>query len=436
MSKLNSAQLNFLFSSVRDMVSASAISKIFAISLGLWSLWVSADYTATSHFSGFASIGIATNDNPDLTFRRDITQDTGSINNNWEWRNDTFLGVQWTRQWTYQLETSAQFVVKDRFENSLKNALEWGFFRYRPIDGLDIRLGRMGSDIFLVSDHRQVAYSYPWVRPPHEYYGFIAFYHFDGIDVNKRVDFDTGTLNIKSFYGRSDEFYPASFGGFRLTLLESGLSLSYELDQWKFRYSYATFSIQNNNMNALTDGLNQAEPQWPDAKQVLDDYSTKGKRFQYNELGFSYDNNTWWVQSEITELKSNADVLPTTRHFYATTGWRLGSISIFALKGRVYTATDEPVVPSPPAFYPPQIAQQLLALAAGAQYAFDTSRTNQQSMGVGARWDFTRKMAFKLQVDKFHVEKKGSTLWLNSNVSNIYRDHDARVISISMDLLF
>ncbi|RYZ98992.1 MAG: hypothetical protein EOO68_13040, partial [Moraxellaceae bacterium] len=335
----------------------------------------------TNRFSGFASIGVVSNDNPDLVFRRDVTQFEGSYDRDIDWRSDSLLGLQWQTQWSYQLETTAQIVLRDRLENDLNNSLEWVFVRYRPLDGLDIRVGRMGTDIFMLSDYRQVGYALPWVRPPHDTYGLLSFYHFDGIDINKRFDINDGTLNIKAFYGRSDQKYPLDRQktlNYRLIFEGAGTSINWERDEWKLRYSYANVEVQNNNPNPLVDALLAVSPYWPDAADLSQRFYTQSKHFKYHQLGMGYDNNIWWLQAEATQLNSDAIVISSTRHFYLSLGRRIDAFTFYAIKGFVHTRNDSAQVTAPYGF-PSPLDQQLATLAAATELALNGSRCSQNS---------------------------------------------------------
>ncbi len=396
------------------------------------------DSTITNHFSGFASIGLVTNDNPNLVFRRDVIQTDGPYDGRVDWRNDSILGLQWQTQWSYQLETTAQFVIKDRLENNLNNALEWGFLRYRPTDGLDIRVGRMSTDIFMLSDYRQVGYALPWVRPPIDTYGLLSFYHFDGIDVNKRFDINEGTLNIKAFYGRSDQKYPLDHNNsvdYRLIFQGAGTSINWEKDEWKLRYSYATVKVTNNNANPLIDALLAATPYWPAAASYAESFYTKSKHLNYNQIGMIYDNNMWSVQTEATQLNSEAGAISGTRHFYLSVGRRIDDVTLYAVTGYVRSLRDSLRIDAP-AGYPPPLSQQLELLANATAQAFNGSRSNQHSMTLGLRWDFTSKMALKLQAERINVDRDGSALWLKVNPNHPSTNQTANVLSISMDVLF
>lgn len=396
------------------------------------------DQGITNRFSGFATIGIATNDNPDIIFRRDVTQTVGSHDGDVEWRNDSILGLQWQTQWSYQLETTAQLVIKDRLQNNLEESIEWAFVRYRPLDGLDIRLGRLGTDIFMLSDYRQVGYALPWVRPPHETYGLLSFYHFDGADISKRFNIGDSTLNVKAFYGRSDQEYPVDTGtnnNYRLIFEGGGVGFNWELDEWKLRYSYADVEVKNDNANILSNALNAVSPIWPEASELAERFLTRSKHFKYNQFGAAYDNNVWFVQAEATRLNSEAIVISSTHHFYLSLGRRINAFTFYVTQGYVRTV-NPPITIDGPSGYPPEIGQQLATLAYATASALNGARSSERSVSIGTRWDFTSKMDLKLQLEQFKVDKFGDALWIQADRNNIPQARTAHVVNLSLDVLF
>ena len=329
-------------------------------------------------------------------------------------------------------------VVKDRLNNSLEDSIEWAFVRYRPLDGLDVRLGRLGTDIFMLSDYRQVGYALPWIRPPHDTYGLLSFYHFDGADISKRFNIGDSTLNVKAFYGRSDQEYPVDTGtnnNYRLIFEGGGIGFNWELNEWKLRYSYANVEVKNNNANLLSDALNAVSPLWPEATMLAEKFYTRSKNFKYNQLGVAYDNNVWFLQAEATRLNSDAVVISSTHHFYLSLGRRIDAFTFYVTRGYVHSV-NPPISISAPGGYPPDISQQLNLLAYSAEYALNGARSSQHSLSVGTRWDFTSKMDLKLQVDEFKVDKFGDALWIHARTNTIPQAQKAHVVSVSLDVLF
>ncbi len=389
-------------------------------------------------FSGFATLGVVINDNPDLRFRRDTRQTDGSYDGEVAWKTDSLIGIQWQSQWTDQFDTTIQLVAKERYKNNLDEAIEWAFLRYRPVESLDIRVGRLGSDIFMLSEFRQVGYAFQRVRPASEFYGYLSFFDFDGIDLNKRFDLRCGTLNIKLFYGNSDEEYgtaDADMPSFNMDFDLAGISFKLEWDEWKFRYSYSRANINSNTLGPLSDALAEVAPLWPDARLLARDLSTLDKHTSYNAFGIGYDNNDWWVQGEATDLNSESSMLPNSRHFYLTLGRRFGSVAVFGIGGYVRPTEDIPAI-TPPGGYTSPVAEQLAMLASLTSASLEGVRLEQRSYGLGARWDFATRMTLKLQVERFDVEPDGTALWVRNQPTGADIDQTSTVISLAMDVMF
>lgn len=418
------------------MVVDSRIIPLLALLLSLAAPLVRAD--VEHRFSGFATLGIALNDSPDVVFRNDVTQDDGAYEHNGTWKNDSRLGVQWQGRWSPQWETTVQLVAKDRFDNTVANSIEWAFVRYRPVDGLDLRLGRLGADAFMLSDYRQVGYTLPWVRPPQDLYGITSLYNFDGFDLTKRIALGDAMLNLKTFYGNSSEKYPTGFNNGQFTTFDFdlfGLSSNLEWNAWKLRYSYVRVEVNSDLTKPLRNVWAQAAPAWPAVTNLISELETRGKQFRYHQIGLNYDNNDWWFQSEYVRINSDLMLVVNGENAYASLGKRFGSFNLFTLVGYA-TPKDPELNIAVPAGLPEPIGSQLNYLAQATETRLNGVRIKQHSYGVGARWDFTPKMALKFQVEKFHIDKSGPSLWFSTNGTPLTADEKPTVISLAWDMLF
>lgn len=398
-------------------------------------------YADVEHrLSGFATLGIALSDNQELVFRRDVTMDDGAYKHSGSWKSDSLIGLQWQVDWSPEWGTMVQLVAKDRFANSLTNSIEWAFVRYRPVDGLDLRLGRLGADVFMLSEYRQVGYAIPWVRPPHDLYGLASLYRFDGVDLNKRIALGDAMLNIKAFYGNSNEEYPTGFNddqGINVDFDLYGASTSLEWNHLKLRYSYAKVKVKSDHAKDLRTGLQDVALLWPPATLFLSELETLNKSFDYNQIGVNYDNNDWWFQGEFVRLGSDLALVAAGKHAYASLGKRWGSLSLFALTGYAEPESPNVFVPSPSIILPEPYQSQLDYLVLATERTLNGVRIKQRSYGVGARWDFTSKMALKIQLEQFDVDKTGTNLWLRLNENQrVQRDQKPLVLSLALDMLF
>ncbi|HSC68459.1 MAG TPA: hypothetical protein VLC79_12255 [Cellvibrio sp.] len=390
-------------------------------------------------FSGFGTLGLAFNDNADLVFRRDVTQNDGAYNDSTSWITDSLVGVQWQGRWSPEWETTLQLVAKDRFKNTLENSIEWAFIRYRPIDGFDVRVGRMGADVFMLSEYRQVGYAMPWVRPPHDYYGIASLYNFDGIDINRRWVVGDAMLNIKGFFGNSDEEYPTGYqseSGTKFDFDLLGLTTSLDWNYWKLRYTYAQVTVNSDQGFELRSALQQLTGVWPAAAEVIPALQTRDKKFDYSQVGFNFDNNTWWVQSEFVRLRSEVGLVSDGEHFYASAGRRFGNLGFYLLGGYA-EPRGEIAELSAPAGLPAPLATQLNMIASATERSLNGVRIKQHSYGLGTRWDFASKMALKFQIEQFAIDQTGTNLWLRlDNTAEVTEDQQATLVSMALDVLF
>ncbi len=401
-------------------------------------LWLPLSAAAIEQsLSGFVSLGLVASDNPSFAFRRDISQGKGSYDDHLSWRNDSLLGLKWQGRWSYQLDTTIQLVAKDRVDNTLGESIEWAFVHYRPKDGWDWRLGRLGVDIFMLSDYREVGYAFNWVRPPQDVYGPLSLYSLDGLDFNKRFDLQAATINLKLFYGHTRQTYPLDFGAHQVDSVDvnpGGLSLNLEAGDWKLRYSYVQVKINNNFYDQLGDALKQFSPVWPEASDLAQSISTRGSQFAYAELGLGYDSSSWWLQTELINLRSQSTLLPDSRHYYASLGRHFGPWLVYLNRSRAQPLSP-PMAIAPPQGYPEPYNSQLLGFNQQLNTFLNGSRLIQRSWGLGLRWDFTSRMALKLQLDQVDFSARGSNLWLATQGAASV-DQNSRVLSLSWDAIF
>ena len=384
-------------------------------------------------FSGFATFGSAYNDNEDMGFRRTLDQDIYAAGD-WEHRLDSRLGLQWNLRWSPRFDAAVQVVLDQTAREHDEDYLDWAFLRYQPRDGSEWRIGRIGFDVFMLSDSRQIGYTYPWVRPPVDFYGLIALYSMDGLDYQHRFDGEENTLYAKAFVGRSHYHTPLrSSGGFNLDLDPIyGFTLLLEHEPWRIRLSHADLTFASETEAApLADILNTLGAVWPDAPLLAGEFLVEDTRYTYSAIGASYDNNNWLLHSELAILRGERDLLPNSTHGYVSVARRFERFTAFIVFGKSQPRDNARTTVLPVILPPPQQAA-LEALRDSTIDLINRSRAEQESYGIGLRWDFTSRMALKLQYDRYEVEENGSSLWHPERKAS----GNANIFSISLDVLF
>jgi hypothetical protein len=127
---------------------------------------------------------------------------------NWSADVDSLIGAQLTANFAAQLSAVVQVVSERRYDNTYIPELEWANIRCQITPDFSVRVGRIVLPTFLVSDARDVGYTYPWVRPPAELYGLVPVTNSDGVDVSYRVQFGGFVSTLQAAYGNKTAKFP------------------------------------------------------------------------------------------------------------------------------------------------------------------------------------------------------------------------------------
>ncbi|MCQ8103489.1 hypothetical protein NP590_05165 [Methylomonas sp. SURF-2] len=410
------------------------INFVIAASLALAGAAAHADEERSMlSLKGFGSLGTSGTDNDSLRFRRDIKQGRG-VGSGWGIDTDSRLGLQVDAEFNNAWHATVQWVARNTTGDFVEQNLDWAFLRWRPLDDLDIRAGRMGFDVFMLSEYRDVGYAYPWIRPPHEFYGGLPVYHFDGMDIAKKFALGEGQLTVKVFGGHSFNQVPIGLSeqsDQRYTL--AGIKLAYEQGNWNARigYNYALNNLELSPLHPLLDALNDPalSAVWPDASGLAAKISAKDKAVHFTSVGLAYDDGLWLAQAEGSYIHSELNVYRSVASGYLSLGRRVGKLTLYTLLGISETLNDRSSVSSPLAPVP-----ALLELRNAADLTLNTGGVDEKSISLGLRWDVTENIDLKTQWSHYWLGNNGSALWLRP-ASGAAAD-TVNVWSVGMDFIF
>lgn len=371
--------------------------------------------------NGFGTLGLAhTEVGQPWQFIRDKTQlsQDGSLKT----LLDTRVGLQVNWQLSPTLETVAQTVWKrmDRASAS-DDYLDWAFLAWRPTPEWTVRVGRTSPDAFLLSDHRNVGFAYPWVRPSVAFYGWWPIFNQDGIDVRRQWQHGNSTWIGKLSFGQSSSVIAhdalSSATDFHLKDIMLG-TLSHEADGLVVKASWARgrFNADNPDLTRLQAGLQAIESATaqvapPIAMQAsslarkVADINAKSMVIEYVALGASYSDGPWQLHGELSRVSGKINVLKGWRG-YVSAGYRFDRTTLFTGVG--WDAPKEKGTETPDwSALGPQ-AQE--AGAQGARIA-NYFRCEQRTFTLGLRYDTSPRTAVKLQWDHIRVAPNGSGSW-------------------------
>lgn len=362
--------------------------------------------------SGFYSLALTDQDGP-LHFYPALSQFNSDYGSRPTYKADSVVGLQLDAPFNSQWSASSQLVLRDQAEYSKGDAIERLFVRYQPSEHLTLRAGRLAMDTFMLSDYRRVSYAYPWVRPPHEFYGYLSVDHFDGADIAYNWH-AAGEWQAKLNVGPSRTVLPISTEGqdYRLrTRSQWGGTLQWQREALTLRAGYTTFLFASEPVTSglLDQALDSVKPFWPQAGEIHNQLQLKDKRLVYKALGAVYDPGSWWLRGEVAALQNQSLWFPEIHSYYLGSGVRLGAWQPYVGYGRAY-ATKPLLQLSEPTGYPPLLQAGISQTARGIEQAVNAIRVDQHSTTLGLRWDVKPGMALKLQWDKLKSKPNGNGL--------------------------
>lgn len=388
-------------------------------------------------FSGFGSIGALYSNSDNLGFHRDYTME--AVGQGWSTAGDTMLGLQLNADLPAGFDAVAQMVFKDRVSNENRDNLEWLFLRYKPNRDWAVRAGRLGLDLYMLTEYRDVGYAYPWVRPVPEFYNLISsISRFDGVDVSYRTRLGSSIFEAKLAYGNTDANLQGADQNIEIQLDDiKAVTLSLSGTDWLIRAAIAEACTTgvNSDSNQLLHALRTLPQQlWPEASAVADEIDFVDRTSHYYTLGGQYDDGTWLAQLELGYTETEWKLLQPYVSGYVSVGRRIENFTLYGVISLIENTRKMPVL-TPPAslpFLPPEQQNQLMGLFQAAQYSYGISRLDQTSYSLGVRWDFYTDMALKLQWDHSRIGEQGSSLW----VRDMPMSHDNSVDLFSFNLSF
>ncbi len=377
--------------------------------------------------SGFGTLGLVDQSGGgDLRFSRNSTQ--RGPNSRLSALPDSRLGLQVDWNPGGGWEGAVQGVWLPRPEGTpLRQYVESAYLGYRFWPDTRVRIGRTTPDIFLFANSRSIGFALPWARPPVDFYGFVPLASVNGIDVDQRWFSGEATWRARATAGTIESSVTDIQGG-RVSFKGSdtwAVSLTREEGGLQTKASFIRTRAQTGigpEVAQLRQGLAElGQLPVPGLAQQVGNLSTNlwdSGPASYLSFAAMYETGPWTLIGEASHTRVPDSPLSASRA-YVSAGYRQGLVTWYGLVSRV--RPDRAAVGTP-AFADtlgPVIgeagAQQAQALAGYAVAAGSNYRYDQQTVGVGLRWDFKPNAALKLQVDRFDVKRNGSAGWRYSD---------------------
>ena len=358
-------------------------------------------------FSGFGSVGVVHSSEDNADFTTSILKPDGAgFTDDWSFGVDSLIGAQLTAQFTPKLSAVVQVIALQNPDDSYDPHVEWLNIKYQFTPDFSIRVGRTVLPSFLLTEARAVGYTYPWVRPPLEVYRILPVTSSDGVDVSYRLHFGDFTNIMYANAGQRDT---EDVNGSTSTARHSwGLSYTIEYAALTARVTYQTTRLTIPRLNALFNGFRQFGPQ---GIAIADRYDSDAKSYPTLAIGASYDPGQWFLMGEWAGGDHDS-VLGKLTGWYASGGYRFGKFTPYLTyaRARADNLSDPGLTVST---LPPFLRGPATGLNA-ALNSILSSKPVQDTVSIGARWDFMNNFDLKLQFDHTNIGRGSTGAFINT----------------------
>lgn len=368
--------------------------------------------------SGFGTIGASYNPSREFDFVRDLLQSSGvGYSKSVDFGVDSRLGLQITAKPNEQIEFTGQ-IVSRRALHQFKPEVTWAYLKYMPIDELDLRLGRLGFDVYPLADSRNVAYSYLWVRPPVDYFGNLIVNYVDGMDAVVRYPLGNFTGKFKFFFGQASEETSTDAPNVVFSLKGSkiaGAHLELQSQNWLARVGYTELVFANEfpNFEGILTSLRSPMLAMfaPNAPRLAQELQFKDKKMRYFAAGLMYDNGPFQAQWMASRIHSETLGFAPSNSSFLTLAYRLHQWTPYINFAQTAPIHVHPVVTG----LPTQLDPSLYQLEMGIQSIAKATLSHQNTLSLGVRYALSPNSDLKFQIDRIN---NTNTLLIRSPQAN------------------
>jgi hypothetical protein len=374
-----------------------------------WAEEIPNDNESPIKLSGFGTIGVSYNTERQFDYLRDLLQTSGvGASRRVDFGLDSVLGVQVSGNLSENIEATVQTVVRRR-ESNYRPEVNWAFLKFYPSNDWDLRVGRLGFDVYPLADSRNVAYSYTWVRPPVEYFGGLIVSYIDGVDAAYNYELGTGQTRIKMFAGKAQERVLVEAPNLYFSLRGSkifGAHLEFQSQRWLARMGYAELKFANDypRIQSLIDALKSPMMSQisPSAASFGQEISFKDKKIRYLSAGLVFDDGPFQAQLMLSKLNSETLSFNSNMAGFFTMAYRHKDWTPYITYAKTRPKDTKAVVTGLPIGVSPIVDQ----VEAGVQSFLKATRNEQSSRSIGIRYNLSQSSDIRLQIDMINNKER------------------------------
>ena len=318
-----------------------------------------------------------------------VTPIYSGISNKVGFESDSLAGLQLNAPVTDDAEVVLQIVARGRPTDISVNKYElnatWAYLNYNFNDHFSIKAGRILVPVYMLSQYVDVAYAYPWIKPPQEIYGGIPFPSSNGVIGSFLVDLnDALQLELEPFFVANSVDVELSSTNITVDLTNQvGLAANISNDWFKVTALYTKGNLAFNKGNPIE--LNPLSAVGGGQSLLLPALKISAS---YLSFGLHAEKNNILVLAEYALRQNPGSYLPDSQSWYVLGGVQIGKFMPWVTFAEVKNLNKDRINTLPVTTIPLNL-QEVMSRELISE---------QRSIAAGIRYDFADNMAFKLSV--------------------------------------
>lgn len=340
---------------------------------------------------------------------------------------DSRLAAQISATPNDRLSAVVQVVFERQKDSNYKPDVEWANIQYQLTPELKVRIGRIALGTYMVSNHRKVGQTLPWIRPPADFYYLVGVTNSDGIDFAYRRQIGRFNYTAEFNYG----YHPMSqFEGELMADNITSLTQRIEHGPLTLHTSYSRIKLRYGG-DFYNDLWGSFESFGSPGTNVRNRYDADGKWATFITAGLKYDHRDWFIMSEWGSGDSRSD-FGRRAGWYISAGYRFDRFIPYLTYARA-TGEFNRVRGLDSSLYPAALSPTISQLNNFLELVQQGTTPRQKTLSGGLRWDIRPNVSAKVQLD--HVATDNRNLGLFRNLEPGYRPSGANVLSMSVDFV-
>lgn len=386
---------------------------------------------STVKLDGFVNIAISSSSSNTAKVRQLISQPRGVFDHDIAFYNSS-LGLQFEWLASPNWQFVSQALLKDQDTYSFDSLTQLAFVRFTPNANWTLRAGRTGLDLFMMTEYRDIGYSFTHGHLPTEFYAIVPHQNIDGLDLRYKTPSAFGLVSLRGFFGHSTApiISDDNFSWDAELKNIAGITIELENNNWLFRgnHTQSQSGNENDQQQQLREAISLVPPAvWPNQPQLTQSLNIIGKRFYYTAIGLRYDGAQWLAQSELSYINSNSEVLDQMRSGYFSIGRRFGEHTFMATTSIAKSSNktpDKPIVSTP----------ELNFLYDNIIRHTNFYLIDQHTLALTWRVELNEISALKIHLDHTRVKQLPSAFYLHKKTST--PDNQFNTLGISLNWVF